>query len=216
MWAIVPLKSPESAKSRLRGVLDDELRRKLFFAMGAHVVRTLRATAGVDGVSVTTSSAEVAAMAAALGAHVDLQRDDGGTAQACLHALARLDPAIPSVLMISGDLPLLSSDALEPLIALAAVAPVIAAVADRHRRGTNALLCAPPHLIEPAFGVDSFRRHGELASARGVALRSVECAQIAFDIDTADDLDALRRQDACEGLSSELRALLDRVPELQS
>lgn len=216
MWAIVPLKSPESAKSRLRGLLDDELRRKLFFAMGAHVVRTLRATAGVTGVSVTTSSAEVAAMAVSLGAHVDLQRDEGGTAQACRHALAGLDPAVTSVLMISGDLPLLSADALQPLVALSAAAPVVAAVPDRHRRGTNALLCAPPHLVEPAFGVDSFRRHGELASARGVALRSVECAQIALDIDTADDLDALRRQGGCARLQPELRALLECVPELQS
>lgn len=215
MWAIVPLKSPESAKSRLRGVLDDDLRRSLFFAMGAHVVRTLRTTAGIDGVSVTTSSAEVARMAATLGAQVDMQRDDGGTAQACLHALARLDPAMRSVLMISGDLPLLSPDALQPLVALSLAAPVVAAVPDRHRRGTNALLCAPPRLIEPAFGVDSFRRHGELAKACGVELRSVTCTQIALDIDTADDLEALRGQAAGTGLSSELRALFERVPELQ-
>lgn len=216
MWAIVPLKSPESAKSRLRGVLDDDLRRNLFFAMGAHVVRTLRGTAGVDGVSVTTSSAEVAAMASALGAQVDMQRDEGGTAQACLHALARLDPAVHSVLMISGDLPLLSPEALQPLIALSASSPMVAAVPDRHRRGTNALLCAPAQVVEPAFGVDSFRRHAELASARGVELRVVECPQIAFDIDTADDLDTLRRHAAHARMSDEVRALLERAPELQS
>ncbi len=45
-------------------------------------------------------------------------------------------------------------------------APLVVVAPDRHGRGTNALLCAPPGLIEYQFGEDSFAQHCAQAAGR--------------------------------------------------
>ena len=70
VWAVVPLKSPEAAKSRLRVGLDDRARQRLMFAMARQVVRTLKQARGIAGVAVVTASAEIAAYVELEGAAV--------------------------------------------------------------------------------------------------------------------------------------------------
>ena len=60
-------------------------------------------------------------------------------------------------------------------------------VPDRHGRGTNALLLAPPDAIDPCFGGDSRAAH--VAAARAAGARLVELGgPLTLDIDTPDDL----------------------------
>ena len=65
-------------------------------------------------------------------------------------------------------------------------------VPDRHGTGTNALLLAPPDVIAPAFGQGSCARHRAAAEASGARVAVAEVASLALDVDTPDDLDALR------------------------
>ena len=65
-------------------------------------------------------------------------------------------------------------------------------VADRHGSGTNALLLTPPDAIEPGFGPGSFERHRRRASAAGASWHVESPAGLALDVDTAEDLAALR------------------------
>ena len=104
VWAVVPLKSPEAAKSRLRTGLNADARRRLVFAMARHVVRTLLCTPGIARVAVVTASPEVAAWVAQEGATVIRQERDAGMAEACRSAVAQLSASADSLLMISGDL----------------------------------------------------------------------------------------------------------------
>jgi 2-phospho-L-lactate guanylyltransferase (CobY/MobA/RfbA family) len=58
---------------------------------------------------------------------------------------------------------------------------------DRHHRGTNGLLLAPPNAIEPSFGGDSRAAHE--ACARDTGARYVELdGPLSLDLDTPDDL----------------------------
>jgi 2-phospho-L-lactate guanylyltransferase len=57
--------------------------------------------------------------------------------------------------------------------------------------GTNALLLAPPGLLEPAFGPGSCARYRQAAAALGVAPKLLELPQVALDIDRPADLLAL-------------------------
>ena len=63
----------------------------------------------------------------------------------------------------------------------------MALVTDRHGRGTNALLIAPPAVITPAFGEDSRAAHRHAAEVAGA--RFVEVGgPLALDVDTPADL----------------------------
>ena len=194
VWAVVPLKSPDAAKSRLQAVLDAGARRHLVLAMARHVVRTLLHTPGIAGVAVATASEEVGALVAREGAMVLRQDGDAGTAQACRSAAASLCSITERLLMISGDIPLISPAAIRSIACSGAPAPTVVIVPDRHRTGTNALLCAPPAAVAPCFGMNSFARHQSAARAQGIEPCIVESELLALDIDEPDDLDELRRR----------------------
>ena len=215
-WAVVPLKSPEAAKSRLRAGLDDRARRRLMFAMARQVVRTLVHTPGIACVAVVTASPEVAACVEQEGAVVIRQDRDAGTAEACRSAVAQLCASADTVLMISGDIPLICTDAVATLVDLSRRTPLVAIVPDRRRSGTNALLCTPPAVIPPCFGADSFQRHLAAARSQGVELRIVESEALSLDIDDLEDLDELRRRLDADPtlLPVELREALPRKEEV--
>ena len=195
-WALVPLKSRERAKSRLATVLSPEQRLRLFFALAERVIRALHATRGIDSVAVVTASSEIAAFARSLGAVPILQSTDFGMSAAFDQALCELQAAKPRrVLMLPGDLPLISSAALEAVLAAVDTEPGIVVVPDRHRVGTNALLCSPPRALAPCFGGHSFERHLAAARSAGVNARVLEVEALALDLDHPEDLGYLRHQD---------------------
>ncbi len=194
MWAAVPLKSPDTAKSRLRVALDAGARTRLFLAMARHTIHTLVQTPGIARVAVVTASPEIAALAERHQAVVIREDHEAGTAHACCTAVERLSGRIESLLLISGDLPLLSASALAAFVELSGRSPVVAIAPDRHRTGTNALMCAPPGIIPISFGLDSFQQHVAAARRRRVELRIVESDALALDMDDAADLDELRHR----------------------
>lgn len=193
MWAVVPLKSPERAKTRLSAVLTPAQRRHLSFALAERVIDALHSTRGIDVVSVVTASPEIASFARSRGAQPIHQPDEMGTASAFAAAVRELQPLRMSrLLMIAGDLPLVSADALERLIEVSAADSSAVIVPDRHRIGTNALLCAPPDALVPCFGDNSFQRHVAAAQAAGLTARVLEIDELALDLDSADDLQFLQ------------------------
>jgi 2-phospho-L-lactate guanylyltransferase len=193
MWAVVPLKSPDGAKSRLAGVLNVAQRRHLFFALAKRVILALHATPGIDTVAVVTASAEVAAFARSLNAELIRQAADFGTSSAFASAVRQLGALrLRQLLMIAGDLALVSPPALGRIVALAGSRPGVVVVPDRHRLGTNALLCTPPEVMAPCFGADSFRLHLRAAEAAGVPAYALDVEELALDVDVAEDLEYLR------------------------
>ena len=71
-------------------------------------------------------------------------------------------------------------------------APDVVIVPDRHGTGTNALLLRPPTAIAPAFGPGSRERHQSAAEAAGVDHAVVRLPSLELDVDTPEDLAALR------------------------
>ena len=65
-------------------------------------------------------------------------------------------------------------------------------VPDRHGTGTNALLLTPPDVFEPSFGDGQPRAPRAPTRRPGATAEVVEVASLALDVDTPDDLDALR------------------------
>jgi 2-phospho-L-lactate guanylyltransferase len=137
---------------------------------------------------VVTPDDEVRDLALRAGARPLRQRSGGlndGLRQARAEAVAA---GARAILVLPIDIPQISADLLEPMVALADTpTPVVAIVPDRHGRGTNALLLSPPDVIEFCFGGDSKDAH--LGAARAVGARvEVLDGPLTLDIDTPEDL----------------------------
>jgi 2-phospho-L-lactate guanylyltransferase len=188
--AIVPIGALENAKSRLGGTLDAEERRDLVDTMIYRTVRATLATPGIAETLVVSPDSEAIEQAVFLGARTIRQRGQGlntGIREARDDAIAGDADA---VVILPIDLPLITSDAIAELIAPLGVVgerPLGVLAPDRHHRGTNGLVLAPPDAIEPAFGGDSRAAHE--ACARDAGARYVEFdGPLGLDLDTPDDL----------------------------
>ncbi|HYM45749.1 MAG TPA: NTP transferase domain-containing protein [Solirubrobacteraceae bacterium] len=71
-------------------------------------------------------------------------------------------------------------------------------VPDRHGTGTNGLLLTPPDLLPASFGPGSFERHRALARETGAVCRIERPASLLLDVDTGEDLAALRERLSCQ------------------
>ena len=146
--AIIPVGSLEGAKSRLGAVLDAEERRDLAEAFARRTILAAMATPGIAQTFVITPDDAVRRIAMDLGARPLRQRSSGlndGLREARVEAIAA---GAEAIIVLPMDLPDISPDAIGLVISALheTAGPVVAIVADRHERGTNALLLAPPEI----------------------------------------------------------------------
>jgi 2-phospho-L-lactate guanylyltransferase len=189
--AVLPIKSFDEAKQRLRAELDPTPRRALVEAMFSDVLIALRRAALVDQVLVVSADNVAQRIAGGYDAMV-VEDEVLGHNQAALRGAARaLELGVDRVLMVPGDCPLLRPTELDELLARPVPSPSLLVVPDRHGTGTNALVLTPPNALAPAFGPGSHERHREHASTAGVHVETVDVPSLALDIDTPEDLAAV-------------------------
>lgn len=163
-------------------------RRRLAEAMLADVLGALRAARGLSRVVLV--SRDPAALAAAPAWGADGLADQGPPGyRAAAEQAARMARAAGArgLLVVAADLPLLRPDDVEQLLGAAASAAVVL-VADRHARGTNALLTSPPGVLPYRYGLDSLAAHCRAAERRGLPVRVLDLPAVALDVDWPDDL----------------------------
>jgi 2-phospho-L-lactate guanylyltransferase len=189
-WLCILARDPAASKTRLSGVLEQASRADLAVAMLEDVLAASSDVAFAQRLVVTESEI-VRGLARSAGAE-SFYVKASGTNDAAIAAVAHVGrEGAARVLLLAADLPYLVASDLELL--LAADAPVVIAP-DRHRRGTNALLLAPPSVIAPAFGADSFRAHHEGARRASAEARIVTSRGLATDVDDPEDLRLLLRE----------------------
>ncbi|HET9075037.1 MAG TPA: hypothetical protein VFN48_10690, partial [Solirubrobacteraceae bacterium] len=121
------------------------------------------------------------------------------------------------VLLVPGDCPLLDPTELEELLALEVSAPAAIVIPDHEGSGTNGLLLTPPGALTPAFGPGSHARHHQLALAQGSSVHTVAVRSLALDIDTPEDLAALReRLASTRGGAAHTRGMLNQLQRSRS
>jgi 2-phospho-L-lactate guanylyltransferase len=198
--AILPVKRLASAKQRLGRSVADPFRMRLARAMVSDVLSALSRTSSIAQVIVVTAEPAVASDARAHGALVLADRDEAGQSAAVTIGIARaMADGFERALCIPGDCPALEPDELDALLANAHErggqgdgSAEIVIVPDRHGTGTNGLLLCPPDAIAPSFGPGSCDRHCALARAAGARWRLEHPPSLLLDVDTGDDLSALR------------------------
>ena len=193
-FALIPVKELAQAKARLAPVLDDAARRRLALALFRDVLGAALACPALDAVAVVTRDEEVLTLAREAGA--EGLPEPGGLNEALTSAAKTLALRnADRLVVLAADLPLATSDD----ITAVAQARADVALAPSRDGGTNALaLPLPVGAIAFRFGADSARRHLAGAEEAGLQSLRLDLPNLAFDLDTPEDLAELRRA-ASEG-----------------
>jgi 2-phospho-L-lactate guanylyltransferase len=194
-WAVIVARVHNGAKSRLASVLDPDERRRLALTMFADVLHTCVSSAPpLAGTLAVVDDAEARWIAKRGGAAV-VEDPGAGDMNAAVSAGIRAarNLGATTVVVLPGDVPLISSQDLDALIDTAGQARRAVVVGQSlDGQGTNALLLRPPHVIAPAFGPPSVGRHVLAGMAGGAETRVVTDLGLALDIDTPSDLAVLK------------------------
>lgn len=189
--AVVPVKDPGNAKQRLAAVLDQPARTALFRAMLEDVLEALSGATSLAGIMLVTRDTEVVALAERYGAECLIEpANRGHTAAVELAARALAGRGAGTLLQVPGDIPGVTAEEIEAVVAAHASAPAVTITPSRDHRGSNAVLCSPPDVFPFRFGDDSFLPHLAAARAIGIEPAVVEHAGLGLDIDTPGDLEA--------------------------
>jgi len=205
--AVVPVKSLESPKSRLRPRLGEAGVRALTLAMLGDLLETLAAVPGIDRVAVVTPDATVGQVTRDAGA-LALVRDDPGLNAAIEAASKEVAPGPEdAVLTVLGDVPGATPADVARLLAEAPAHGI--ALAPSSDGGTAALLRRPPDVVPARFGADSAKAHREAAERAGVACVELPLASLSLDLDDAGDLERFLASSAGGPRTRELLAALE-------
>lgn len=196
VWAVVPIKKFSQAKARLTPVLGSAMRRELASLMAEQVLKTVMACPEISGTLVVTSDPSAKRMADRLGARICALPSDEGVNAAVEAGFRLARDHSDRVLILPSDIPLATPGDLARLIAAGTPGETVRIVPDMAGRGTNALLLPSRTDFAFRFGENSAQAHAEAARRSGLQAFFDEIPRISRDIDTAEDLNALRD---CDG-----------------
>lgn len=181
----------EHGKSRLAGALADAQRGRLNRWLLSNTLKVIARWRGdLKHCAVVSPCAQALELAQLAGA--DAVRET--TAAAGLNPALGLGLAhalqkqAGKVLVLACDLPDLTVDALAALAAAAREPRCMALAPDKLGSGTNALLIDAGAGVEFHFGEHSLMQHRAWADRHGFQVTLIGRAELAFDLDTPDDL----------------------------
>jgi len=190
VWAIVPIKPLNRAKSRLAPVLTTEQRERLALGMLLHNLKVLTATPVIKGVLVISRDMKALASAREILGVQTLQESGTPELNNALRRAARmlLSWGASATLILPADVPLVAQTDIEQMVHMGRFRNTLVIAPDQVKDGSNAIFSRPPNLIDFAFGVGSYERHIKAAQLVGAEVHTYESDRLALDVDTAEDL----------------------------
>ncbi len=207
VWAIIPVKPLNRAKSRLADVLEPDQRRFLAETMLRHVLETVQAVPQVMGTLVISRDTKVLSIAR----EYDARTVQESGAPELNAALLRATKVVASwgcnaTLVLPADLPLIAPEDVTNIVNLGRSVMTVVISTDQSEDGTNALFMRPPGLIPYAFGPGSYARHVQLAREAGAEVTVYRSDRLSLDIDLPADLNSYNH--LVRGLDYEVRSFL--------
>jgi len=192
MWIILPVKDLRRSKTRLARWLSPRQRSDLMRAMVEDVLEELARASKVSGVLVVSTDRSLHKIADQYGARSTAFDDDRSLNQAVGAACEQLArQGQTSCMIVHGDMPFLSGERIDRLIAQASRNQTIL-VPCKDRQGTNLLVLTLPAKFPFQYGRDSFRRHLQAARAAGLDPQIEADPDLALDVNGPACLAELR------------------------
>jgi 2-phospho-L-lactate/phosphoenolpyruvate guanylyltransferase len=191
VFAIVPVKDLEEAKSRLSPFLSPKDRELLTLAMLDHVLATLREVDAVEQIGVVSPSPRALFVAEDEKATALLQESRGLNSALEEGRSWAISEGASSLLVLPADLPYLSASDVHMLTMIPRDERAAVISPDEADEGTNALLMRPADAMPFAFGPGSYETHQRTAKERGLEVGIYKHASVSQDVDTLEDLQAL-------------------------
>ena len=186
--ALIPVKSLLTAKSRLSSSFTQHQRERLVLDMLQHVLTVLLDSELFEKVSVVSSDKLVLEKAYLWGAQAIVEEDQGHNQALHAAALRELSEGVTTLLTISADLPLLTTQEIRCFYEQSLQHDVVLAPS-RDGTGTNAIIVHPPLAVPYVFGTASLQSYVEAAKQKHLSYSMFQSMGLALDIDTIDDLD---------------------------
>lgn len=191
IWTIVPMRGIERGKSRLAAVIDDASRASLNRWLLVRTLKVIERWRGdLERCVVVSPCDQALELAQHAGAAVVREMTDANDLNRALalgvsYAVAN---GAGQVLILPCDLPEITVGSLAALASEAGRRRHMVLAPDLAGTGTNALLVDARTDLEFSFGEGSYARHREWAQARGWTVSVCARPELAFDLDTPDDL----------------------------
>ena len=146
VWAIVPVKPLQRAKSRLSNILTQSERASLSRKLLKQTLKVLAQVPAVEQTLVISRDSEALALARGYDAKTVTERGSPPLDKALVRAsLIAQGYGVTAVLVLPADLPLLIKEDVEKLIASSGSPPEVVIAPDRRGTGTNAILSSLLH-----------------------------------------------------------------------
>lgn len=192
LWAVVPVKTFGSAKSRLSALLTGKQREGLSLAMLSDVLNALTGVRCLAGVMVVTNEPHAIRLARQFGARVMADENAIGPSAAIQAATADLElRSCDGMLALMGDLPLITSADIERLLSAHQGDCAVTLAPSSNRLGTNAAFCMPPGIIPLTFNGRGLADHLAAARLAGADTHILDLPSVALDLDLPEDIASL-------------------------
>ena len=214
MWALLPLKRCDYAKERLAGVLTPAERHTLCRVMATDLLAVLCGHPLLDGVVVVSGDAAVKTLVDDFS--IELLEESSldavglnAVVQASVAEMSRR--GIDDVMVIHGDLPMISASEITGLVTAHAAlgASAITLAPDRRGTGTNGILCSRRPHFRFEFGVGSFQKHYAQLLADTAPFQVARYRGTESDIDYPEDLKHLLEHSAPQTATHTRRYLIE-------
>jgi 2-phospho-L-lactate guanylyltransferase len=194
-YILIPVKDLSQAKLRLAGLMTPEERKQLAWAMLERTFTEAARVQSVARVAVVSSYEPALEVAERYGMQMVIESEQTSESASIDFGSRRLEQlGAGAVLRLPIDLPLITAEDIEEVLALDVPAPSTVIVPSRDGVGTNAILRRPPTLFQSHFGPDSLEKH--LAEARLVNAQCeiIHLDGIGLDIDEPADIAELMKR----------------------
>ncbi len=188
-FIIIPVKSLEFAKLRLNSILNSEQRKKLCINMFKDVIQAASATQKTNKIVTISSDPMILDIGSQFGDIISEQMETNINESINSAIEFAIKKNANSVLIIPGDIPLITSNDIDEIFNYEINPPTIIISPSLRKNGTNLLFLMPSDIIKIEYGENSFQKHIE--KARNVKNHNLiihNSKNFGLDIDLPKDL----------------------------
>jgi 2-phospho-L-lactate guanylyltransferase len=197
IFAIVPIKKFENAKTRLSSVLGTDDRTHLSLLMLQDTLQTLSVVQSLTQVITVSADKRVEEIALKYGATFLLEEKERGVNSAIVLADNYcIKEAADATIVIPHDLPLLDPIDISKACKLAENESRCIVICPSLRYdGTNILLRKPPTIIATFYDADSYNAHIKAATRLGIPVKRLFSKGLMHDIDAPEDASEIIKEE---------------------